>query len=52
MMADHFMKVLHCDQALSVARPSLTFHIFDFSSGTAERNSTRVGRRQDLNVLS
>ena len=31
----------------SVRRPSLTFHIFDFSSETAEWNSTK----QDLNVL-
>ena len=38
--------------ALSVVRPSsLTFHIFDFSSETAERNSTKLGRKQDLNVL-
>ena len=32
--------VHYCDHALSVVRPSLTFHIFDFSSETAERNST------------
>ena len=31
--------------------PSLTFHIFDFSSETAERNSTKCDRKQDLNVL-
>ena len=31
--------------------PSLTFHIFDFSSETAERNSTKLDRKQDLNVL-
>ena len=36
----------------SVCRPSsLTFHIFDFSSETAERNSTKLDRKQDLNVL-
>ena len=36
----------------SVRRPSsLTFHIFDFSSETAERNSTKLDRKQDLNVL-
>ena len=34
-----------------VRRPSLTFHIFDFSSETAERNSTKLDRKQDLNVL-
>ena len=41
----------YCDHALSVVRPSLTFHIFDFSSETAERNSTKLDRKQDLNVL-
>ena len=45
-----------CDHALSVVRPSvvrpsLTFHIFDFSSETAERNSTKLDRKQDVNVL-
>ena len=29
-------QVHYCDHALSVVRPSLTFHIFDFSSETAE----------------
>ena len=32
-------------------RPSLTFHIFDFFSETAERNSTKLYRKQDLNLL-
>ena len=32
-------------------RPSLTFHIFDFSSETTEQNSTKLDRKQDLNVL-
>ena len=46
----------YCDHALSVVRPSsvrpsLTFHIFDFSSETAERNSTKLDKKQDLNVL-
>ena len=27
------------------------FHIFDFSSETAERNSMKLNRMQDLNVL-
>ena len=37
---------------LSVVRlSSLTFYIFDFSSETAERNSTKLDRKQDLNVL-
>ena len=55
-------QVHYCDHALSVVRrpsvrpssvrrPSLTFHIFDFSSKTAERNSTKLDRKQDLNVL-
>ena len=35
----------------SVRRPSLTLHIFDFSSETAEQNSTKLDRKQDLNVL-
>ena len=34
-----------------VRRPSLTFHIFHFSSETTERNSTKLDRKQDLNVL-
>ena len=41
----------YCDHASSVVRPSLTFHIFDFFSETAERNSTKLNRKQDLNVL-
>ena len=44
----------YCDHA-SVVRlsvcPSLTFHIFDFFSETAERNLTKLDRKQDLNVL-
>ena len=36
---------------LSVVRPSLTFHIFDFSSETPEQNSKKLDRKQDLNVL-
>ena len=35
----------------SSVRPSLTFHIFDSSSETAERNSTELYRKQDLNLL-
>ena len=35
-----------------VRRPSgVNFHIFDFSSETAERNSTKLDRKQDLNAL-
>ena len=49
-------QVHYCDHALSsvrpsVVRPSLTFHIFDFFSETAERNSTKLDRKQDLNVF-
>ena len=54
-------QVHYCDHALSVVRrpsvrrpsvrPSLTFHIFDFSSETAERNSTKLYRKQDINLL-
>ena len=53
-------QVHYCDHALSVVRPSvvrpsvrpsLTFHIFNFSSETAERNSTKLDKQQDLNVL-
>ena len=48
--------LVHLSRRLSVVcRPSvpssLTFHIFDFSSETAERNSTKLDRKQDLNVL-
>ena len=52
----------YCDHALSVVRrpsvrpsvvrpSSLTFHIFDFSSETTERNLTKLYRKVDLNVL-
>ena len=45
----------YCDHALSVVRPSvcpsLTFHIFDFFSETAERNLMKLDRKQDLNIL-
>ena len=49
-------QVHYCDHALSVVRPSvrpssLTFHIFDFSSETTERNLTKLYRKVDLNVL-
>ena len=44
---DHVLSVV----CLSVVHPSFTFHIFDFSSETAEKNSTKLDRKQDLNVL-
>ena len=53
-------QVHYCDHALSVVRPSvsrpsvrpsLTFHISDFSSETTEQNSTNLDRKQELNIL-
>ena len=45
------MRTGSSDHVLSVVRPSsLTFHIFDFSL-TAEQNSTKPDRKQDLSVL-
>ena len=39
----------HCP---STVRPSsLTFYIFEFSSETTQQNSTKLDRKQDLNVL-
>ena len=35
----------------SSVRPSVNFHIFNFFSETAERNSTKLDRMQDLNIL-
>ena len=35
----------------SVVRPSLTFHTFDFSSETSEQNSTKLHRKQELNIF-
>ena len=35
----------------SSVRPLLTFHIFDFSSETTEQNSTKLDKKQELNVL-
>ena len=44
--------VRYCVLLCVVRRPSsLTFHIFDFSSEAAERNSMKLDRKQDLNVL-
>ena len=44
-------QVSYCHSAPSVVRPSVNFHIFDFSSETAERNSKKLDRKQDLNAL-
>ena len=38
-------------RGLSVVHPSLTFHVFDFSSETTEWNSTKLKRKQDHNIL-
>ena len=34
------------------ARPLIAWDIFDFSSETAERNSMKIDRKEDLNVLA
>ena len=44
-------QVHYCDHALSVVHPSLTFHLFNFSSETTEQNSTKLDRKQELNIL-
>ena len=44
-------QVHYCDHVLFIVCPSLTFYIFDFSSETAEQNSMKTDRKQDLNVL-
>ena len=45
-------QVHSCDHTLSIVRPSsLTFHIFKISSETAERNTTKLDRKQGLKVL-
>ena len=51
-LSRRLLKLHYCDHALSVVRPSsLTFHIFDFSSETVERNSTKVDRKKDLDEV-
>ena len=51
----HLSRRLKCTIVItrcpSSVRPSLTFHIFDFSSETTEQNSTKLERKQELNVL-
>ena len=44
-------QVHYCNHALSFLRLLFTFHILDIFSETAERNSTKLDRKQDLNVL-
>ena len=50
---DHALSVVRRPSVvrLSVVRPSLTFHIFNFSSETTEQNSTKLDRNQELNIL-
>ena len=49
---DHALSVVNLSVVRSSAiRPPLTFHIFDFSSETAEQNSTKLDRKQVLNIL-
>ena len=51
----HLSRRLKCTIVItrcpSSVRPSLTFHIFDFSSETTEQNSTKLDRMQELNIL-
>ena len=46
----HMSRRLKCTIVITRC-PSLTFHIFDFSTETAEQNSTKLDRKQDLNVI-
>ena len=47
----HLSRRLKCTIVIMCCLSSLTFHIFDFSSNTVERNSTKLDVKQDLNVL-
>ena len=52
----HLSRKLKCTIVItrcpsSVVHPSLTFHIFDFFSETAEQNLTKLDRTEDLNVI-
>ena len=44
-------QVHYCEHTSFVHTSSLTFHILDFFSETAERNSMKLERKQDLNIL-
>ena len=48
---DHVLSVVRLSVRLSSVRPSLTFHIFDFFSETTKQNSTKLDRKQELDVL-
>ena len=43
--------IMRCPSSVVRRLLSLTFHIFDFSSKTAEQNSMKLDRKQDLNVF-
>ena len=51
----HLSRRLKCTIVItrcpSSVRLSLTFHIFNFSSDTTEQNSTKLDRKQNLNIL-
>ena len=51
----HLSRRLKCTIVItccpSSVRPWLTFHIFDFSSETTKQNSTKLDRKQELNIL-
>ena len=42
---------LKCTIVIMRCPSSLTFHIFNFSSGTTEQNSTKLKKKQGLNIL-
>ena len=50
----HLSRRLKCTIVITrrpSVRPSLTFHIFDLSSETTEQKSTKLDRKQELNIL-
>ena len=47
----HLSRRLKCTIVITRYPSSLTFHIFDFFSETTKRNSRKLDRKQDLNVL-
>ena len=51
MVSDRTIECIFCHSASSVSRPGVNFHIFHLSSETAKQNSTKLDRKQDLNIL-
>ena len=47
----HLSRRLKCTIMITRCPSSLTFHIFNFSSETAEQNSTKLKGKQELNIL-